>query len=198
MYRPERQCTYQDLVDVNLGDVITVGVSGSLSVRAVVRALPQPVGTMAGFVVAGEIGPQCVLLGVPVQERDPVNVYTPLDHVPESARSAVSVVQGVIAYWAPHLPNTPGTMGELGYKVCKVRGSVDPMVLIWRGRERVVFWRTGALPMSDLLLASMPRTTGAQTPGQRYAALVGAGAVDPYPAPVLEPVRHLSGTGWRR
>lgn len=189
----ERQCTYQDLRQAQLGDVLTLGVGMPLSVRAIEPALPMPVGTMTGFVLAGEVGPQAVLLSIPPSERDPVSVYTPLDHIPPSARTAVPVCQGVVLYWAPHLPNLAGSHGELGYKVAKVRGSVDPMVLIWRGRERVVFWRTSTLSLGDVRIASLPRDPSrTEAPQARYAAAVGAGAPELYPAPVLEPARRLT------
>lgn len=185
---------YQSLIDVQLGDVITLGAGPSMAVRAVERRLAAAVGTMTGFVLAGEVGPQSALLSVPANPHEPVGVYTPLDHIPAHARSAVPVCEGVVSYWAPHLPNLSGAQGELGYKVAKVRGSVDPMVLLWRGAERVVFLRTSSFPIGDLLFTCLPRDASATEVDQvRYAATVGYGASAPYGAPEeLPAVRPLT------
>lgn len=183
--------TYQTLRDLQLGDVVTLGAGQSYSVRAVERQLAEPVGTMAGFVLAGELGPQSALLSIPADAGAHVGVYTPLDHLPAHARSAVPVCQGVVSYWAPHLPNLSGAQGELGYKVARLRGSVDPMVLLWRGDERVVFLRSATFPLASLRFTSLPRDASATEVDQvRYAATVHQGAHGTHEAPVALPAER--------
>lgn len=128
-----------DLRTAQLGDVLTTPDGQTSTVRAVEPQLACEVGALSGFVLAGEIGPTAVLLGLPATDAEPVALYVPLDQVPPHARGATEVLSGVISYWSPHLPGMSGAMGELGYKVCVVPGSSDPMVLMWRGRELVVF-----------------------------------------------------------
>ena len=182
---------YHALRDVQLGDVITLGGSQALSVRAVERALAAPVGTMSGFILAGEVGPQAALLGIPLNPTEPVGVYTPLDHIPPHARGAVAMCQGVISYWAPHLPGLSGAQGELGYKVARVRGSVDPLVLVWRGAERVVFIRTTTFPVEQLVVESLPRDArNTEVDQVRYAATVGSSPSITYPTRHEVPAAH--------
>lgn len=185
--------TYATLVDVQLGDVVTIGAGQSFSVRAVERELAEPVGTMHGFVLAGEVGPQSALLSIPASAHDPVGVYTPLDHIPVHARTAIPVCQGVVSYWAPHLPNLSGAQGELGYKVARVRGSVDPMVLVWRGDERVVYMHSSTFPINHLRFTCLPRdASSTEIDQRRHAAVVHQEVTTPYevpaPVPLAEPV----------
>lgn len=158
---------------LQLGDIVSLQSGIALSVRAVERQLAENVGTMAGFVLLGELGPDCVLLAIPSGKQDSVDIYSPLDHVPAHAKAAQVACQGVISYWAPHLPNLSGALGELGYKVASLRGSVDPMVLIWRGKERVVFVRTSTLAYELLNVTELPRNlTQTEVDQVRYAATV--------------------------
>lgn len=187
------------LADVQLGDIITFPGGQAYSVRAVERALAQVVGTMAGFILVGEVGPRAALLSLSGDAAAPVTVYSPLDHIPAHARSATIVCQGVVSYWAPHLPNLSGAQGELGYKVAKLRGSVDPMVLLWRGEERVVFLRSGTQAPESLRVEALPRDAAATEVDQlRYAATVSPSPLQsqPLPLPAERPLRV--GGGRRR
>ena len=137
--RTTQPTPYTLMHTLDLGDTVTLPDGRELTVRAVERRLSVAVGTMAGWLLAGEIGPSATLISTPASPDGPVVLYTPLQNVPAAARSATPMCEGVASYWAPHLPNLSGAMGEIPYKVCAVRGKVDPMVLIWRGRELIVF-----------------------------------------------------------
>lgn len=179
---------YQQLRELELGDILALPDGRQLTVRAVEPALNVPVGPMAGFILAGEVGPQATLLSVPPAPNGPVGIYTPLDRIPASAAAAVPVCEGAVSYWAPHLPNVSGAMGELGYRVCRVRGQIDPLVLIWRGPERVVFVRSAVTSAGHLSMVMMPRDRAATEVDQaRHAAVVTTPAH--VPAPVEVPQR---------
>jgi hypothetical protein len=164
---------FTQLLSLELGDIVTLPDGRQLTVRALERTLRTPVGSMHGFVLGGEVGPQATLLSIPAGPDAPVVLYTPLEHIPASARDARPVVEGVVSYWAPHLPNLSGAMGELGFKVCAIRGQIDPMVLMWRGHERVVFVRSAVASLSQLGFLCMSRDPSATEIDQaRHAARV--------------------------
>jgi len=140
-----------------LGDIITLPDGKALTVRAAAPQLAHTVGQMAGFILCGEVGPSCVLLSLPAELSGPVLLYRPLDRVPNTARSAVEVIVGVLDYWAPHLPGQLHALGQLGFKVCIVRGQVNPMVVFWRGRELVVFVESGVCSADQIKTESLKR-----------------------------------------
>lgn len=180
------------LLGVELGDEVRLPDGRLTTVRAVERELSHPVGTMAGFVLAGEVGPGAALLGMPPSPDGAVTLYAPLDSVPAHARSAREVVAGVVAYWAPHLPGLSGAMGELGYKVCVVRGSVDPMVLVWRGRELVVFIRSAVADPGLLRVRHLQRDPSrTERHVDRVAAVVRPTEDIPAADPSFADVREL-------
>lgn len=171
--QPPELGTHKGIRDLQLGDIVTLGVGHALTVRGVEQNLAVIVGNMAGFVLLGEIGPQAALLSIPPDNHSPISVYTPLEEIPPHARSAVPLCSGVISYWAPHLPGFSGAQGELGYKVAKVHGSLDPMVLIWRREERVVFLRSASFEPSTLRITRLPRNESLTEIDQvRYATRV--------------------------
>lgn len=140
------------LAEARLGDLVVLPDGRSLSVRA--RAsLPTPVGSMAGFVLCGEFE---VLLGTPSSAAAPVDVYVPLPKMPESVKQARVVQEGAATYWAPHLPALKSAMSELLYRIVEVRGQVDPVVIVWRGKEPVVFVRASFADPDDLDVKQMP------------------------------------------
>lgn len=186
------------LRNLQLGDILTLDTGQAYSVRSVERDLAAVVGTMTGFVLAGELGPQAVLLAVPPNAADPIDVYAPLDYIPLHARSATAVCEGVASYWAPHLPNLSGAQGEIGYKIARIRGSVDPMVLVWRGEERVVFLRSAALPLDYLHVHYLPRDASITEVDQaRFAATVHASS-RAVGEPAIPLPRERSDAGRRR
>lgn len=166
------------LADVALGDVIVLPDGREKTIRAR-EVLSLPIQTMAGFLIAGELD---VLLSTPTSAGSPVLVYVPLTDLPADTRTARAVQEGVISYWAPHLPAISGAMGELKYKIVEVSGWIDPIVMVWRGHEVTVFVRaTWAWP-SDLQVLYMRRDPSNNTTVTRHS-----GVVDD-PSRVTEPV----------
>lgn len=177
---------YQQLTSLELGDIVALPDGRELTVRAVERRLSQNVGNMAGWVLAGEVGPAATLLAIPAEPNGDIVLYTPLEDVPPHARTARTVIEGVVSYWAPHLPNLSGAMGELGYKVCALRASREPMVLLWRGRELVVFVKSAVTSPAALRYLFLERDPAAtERDVRRYAATV----VKPGHAPRQSPTR---------
>jgi hypothetical protein len=80
-------------------------------------------------------------------------------------------------------------MGELYYRVLEVRGQVDPIVLIYRGNEMIVFIKASFAYPQDLSVQLMDRGVDNETAVQRYAAVVREDATPLIPAPVRQPQR---------
>lgn len=167
------------LSKVNLGDVITVADGRSLTVRARAQ-LPAVVGTMSGFVVCGECE---ALLSVPPSARSPIGLYAPLNYIPAALASARPVYAGAVSYWAPHLPANAGAMGELRFRVAEPPGQVDPLVIVWRGNESVVFCHYGEADPSTLEVLSMGRPDANIEIAKRRSGTVTA----PHTAPATTP-----------
>lgn len=125
------------LSELALGDVITVGSGRTYSVRAV-ASWAAPVADLTGFVLLGELE---LLLGVPGSGR-PVDVFLPVERFPSDRGEARSAAEGAVRYWAPHLPAMSDAMGELLWRMVLVRGRVDPMFVLYRGDESIVFVRS--------------------------------------------------------
>jgi len=170
------KAAYQHLLSVELGDVVVLPDGRHLTLRAAERRLQRPVGSMSGFLLGGEVGPSAVLVSIPSSPDQPVGLYTPLDYIPPHGRDASVACEGVVSYWSPHLPNISGAMGELGYKVCAIRGQIDPMVIIWRAKERVVFIRSAVASLGDLRFKCLTRDPSAT---ERSHAREAARVVDP-------------------
>lgn len=147
------------LGQLHLGDILCLPDGRTNSVRAVMARLPNIVGSMSGFVLAGEIGPDAVLLSLPASPGSPIVLYSPLDRVPAHAADAIEVVSGIVTYWSPHVPGVSGAMGQLGYKVCVVRGQTEPMVLLWRGNELVVFVHSAVCSADAINITFLARDT---------------------------------------
>lgn len=174
---------------LDLGDIVRLPDGRELTIRACERRLPTIVGSMAGWLLAGEIGPKATLLSLPPSQEAPVSVFTPLEEIPAHARMARPVVEGVVSYWSPHLPNISGAMGELAYRVCTIRAAAEPMVLMWRGRELVVFVQSAVTTSAALSFWAMRRAPHeTERDVQRYAARVVPGRVpNPLDNPFLNP-----------
>jgi hypothetical protein len=170
------------LAKVALGDLVTLPDGRRLTARARV-SLPVPEGTMAAFIICGELE---VLLSLPTTRSAPVSVYVPIPYLPEGARTAKVVFEGVTSYWAPHLPGLTGAMGELTFRVLRVRNTLDPVVLVYRGSEPIVFVKASEADLSDLHVQFMPRSADNDVNVTRHSALVGVHA------PVSVPVRSLT------
>lgn len=183
-----------DLRALALGDLVTLPAGDTLTVRAVERRLKETSGSMTGFVLAGEIGPDATLLSIPADPSGTVVLYAPVREVPVAAADVTQVCWGVVSYWPPHLPGLSGAMAELTYRVFRVRGQLEPMVVLWRGNERVVFVLSGtATP--DMLDVRALRTNPAVTEQQvaRHSSLVTDPAYIPAPEPA--PARKLTPIG---
>jgi hypothetical protein len=173
------------LSHVELGDVIVLPDGRAMTARAKVN-LPAPVGSMAGFVIAGELE---VLLSVPVREESPVLVYVPIDYLPESAARARTAYEGAMSYWAPHLPALSGAMGELLYRVVAIRGSVDPIVIVYRGPEVIVFIRASYAHSDDLRILYMRRDVDNDVELDRHAGTVISPDREFHPDEIGVPIR---------
>jgi hypothetical protein len=167
------------LADLALGDVITLPEGRSLTVRSVVQ-LVVPVGSMSGFVLLGELE---LLLSIPTSELDQLGVYLPVERFPVPHEQTRVAAEGAARYWSPHLPAIAGAMGEVTYRVLDVRGSLDPVVVVYRGPDVVVFMRTGGLDTNALRLLRMQRPVGTEQDVDRFAAVVTAA---PHLVPVTE------------
>jgi len=184
------------LAGVALGDIVTLPDGRKLTARARV-SLPSPCGSMTGFIIAGELD---VLLSLPPSVYQPIGVYvhTPKLPVPESR--CRTVWKGAARYWAPHAPAVGGAMGELLYRVLEVRGQVDPIVLIYRGAEMIIFIKSSYAYPQDLDVMAMDRGVDNELPVMRFAAVVREDSTphtlptappvyQPVGAPVREPAR---------
>lgn len=140
------------LESLHLGDLVELPDGRRLTVRSRVM-LPMPLGSMGGFVLCGELE---AMLSVPAWPEAPVLAYEPASVLPAEARAARAVFHGACSYWAPHLPGQRQGMGELLWKVLEVPGEVDPVVIVWRSREAVIFVR-GASIQTGLKALYMPR-----------------------------------------
>lgn len=141
------------LAGLALGDIITLPDGRDLTVRSLV-SLTQPVGSMAGFVLLGELE---LLLSIPSLLGAPDGVYLPIERFPVPTSNTRCASEGAARYWAPHLPALGQAMGEIYYRVIEVRGSIDPVVVIYRGPEAVVFVRTGYTFDGELRITALRR-----------------------------------------
>lgn len=153
---------------VELGDVIVLPDGRAMTARAKV-SLPGPVGSMSGFIIGGELE---TLISIPSNIESPVLLYVPINYLPESAAKARTVYEGAMRYWAPHLPALTGAMGELLYRVVAIRGSVDPIVIVYRGPEIIVFIRASHINVADLRILYMSREADNDVEMDRHAAVV--------------------------
>lgn len=155
-----------------LGDLITLPDGRVLPIRALEQQFAHDVGPLRGFALLGEIGPECMMLAIPTAVGTPLPVYSPLKDVPAGTPALREIISGVVSYWPPHLPGYKAAMGELGYKVFAVRGTVDPLIMMWRGRELVVFVKSGTVDPSSILVEHLSRKSGVDPQIRRYAATV--------------------------
>ena len=160
--------------EVALGDILRLPPAGHAhTVRGVAR-LVQPTGPLAGFVVVGELHH---LLGTPAHPGAPAILYSPLRGPSAPPARFQSLVEGVLNYWAPHLPPQQAAMAELAFRVIAVRGRLEPVVIVYRGDEAVVFVRSADLDLAQVRVTPVPRAPArddyADHPVTRVAAVVG-------------------------
>jgi hypothetical protein len=169
------------LASIELGDIVVLPDGRAMTARSRVT-LPRPVGSMAGFVIAGELE---VLLSSPASVSEPVGVYTPINYLPAAAQFCRTAVEGAARYWAPHLPALGGAMGEIIYRVIEIRGQVDPAVIVYRGEELTVFIKATIAQPGDLQVMYMPRSDANEVAVTRHSGTVEP-AFDPV-APMQRP-----------
>lgn len=172
-----------------LGDIVVLPDTRGLTVRARVD-LPSPVGSMRSFLIAGELE---VLLSLPPSDTAPVLVYAPIDYLPEAAANARVVFEGVTNYWAPHLPAISGAMGELLYRVVEVRGAVDPIVIVYRGPEVIVFIRASYAADEDFKVLFTRRDVDTEADVDRHTGVVTPLHITA-PSKIETPARELAPT----
>ncbi|MCP4792046.1 MAG: hypothetical protein GY882_01720 [Actinomycetia bacterium] len=176
---------------LELGDIVAIPGGRLLMARSKVT-LPAAAGTMGGFILCGEFE---ALLSIPATPGDRVALYAPVAELPVGADEVTIHSEGAANYWSPHLPSVQGAMGEVLWRVLTVRGSIDPVVVVWRGPEVVVFVRTDSFDQCELDVLWAHRTVDNQFDVEREAGFVEAPVAMPHaiPAPqrerVGEPVR---------
>lgn len=167
------------LAHVALGDIVTLPDGRQMTVRAAAR-LAVPIGSLAGFVVCGELD---VVLTTPATPDSPVNLYLPVDQIPGLAQRAQTAAEGATRYWAPHLPALRGAMGELLYRILEVRGSIHPVILVYRGQEVIRFVRASDLDPQQMRVMYMDRSSANDVDVVRHSATVATRAAAPLSAP---------------
>lgn len=185
------QTSYTELDDLKLasaalGDIVVLPDGQPYTIRSRV-ALDVPIGSMAGFVLLGELQ---VLLSTPPSIVSPIGVYVPVPKLPPyaSGARAVTAYQGATRYWAPHLPPVGGAMGELLYRVLAIRTQPDPVVLVYRGDEAIIFVKASFVWGHDLQIERMGREVDNEYTVDRFAGVVvGQPAVFPDRAPSPAP-----------
>lgn len=175
--------------EVQLGDIVVLPDGRALTVRCRV-SLGAPVGNMAGFLVAGELD---VLLATPAHEGLEFGVYVPIAYMPEDPKRLRLAYDGVSRYWAPHLPAAGQAMAEVLYQVYEVRGSIDPIVVIHRGPEQVVFIKASYARPEHVRFTAMPRVTDNEHDVERVSSVVV-----PAGLPIPQPSRETETTRRRR
>jgi hypothetical protein len=175
------------IFDVSLGDIVVLPDGRGLTARCRVN-LPGTVGSMAGFIICGEME---ALLSLPPTSSGPVNIYVPVAHFPGSPDQARTVYEGAASYWAPHLPSITGAMAEVLYRVVEIRGSVDPVVAVYRGAEVIFFIRATFASSGEIKVMHMPRSNANDYDVVRHAGVVDAPvpASEPAPRPLPAPAR---------
>lgn len=162
--------SHNSLGNLRLGDIVVLPDGTSTTARGK-TVFEIPVGTMAGFIICGELK---VLLGSPNTEEAPVNIYVSIDQFPSALNRARVAAEGAMRYWAPHLPSLGGAMGELTYRVLQIRGSSDPVVIIYRGDEAIVFIRATQVNRKDLRIFPMDSSVRNEINVQRQTGVINA------------------------
>lgn len=160
---------------LQLGDVVVMPDNVAHTVRARVD-LPTPVKMMDGFVILGELR---YLLSTAGDSGGFVAVYTAIDYPPRRLESGRVVVEGATAYLAPHVAHLSGAAGELTYQVVEIPGSMDPVVVVNRGPEKVYFVRNAYTEESAFRVLLLPRTTANDVDVARSSATVGETVIPP-------------------
>lgn len=171
------------LQDLSLGDVVTLAGSRSYTVRSVATWM-APIVDLSGFVLLGEME---LLLGIPSSGR-PVDLFLPSTKFTDASGIA-SISEGVSRYWAPHLPSHGGAMAELLYRIVLVQGKLEPVFLLYRGEEAVVFERSRGLSHEHMRTERMTRGASEDTLTRHSASFT---PVPAYAPPAADLYEHLT------
>ena len=175
-----------------LGDVIALPDGRKGVVRSAVRRLGVSVPPMAGFVLVGEISPSAALLSIPSSEMENVIVYAAQSSVPPHARNASVVTEGVASYFPPHVVGFSGAMSEIAYKVAKVPGQLEPLVLMWRGPELIVFVKSFEASPDRFIVKQLAKNSQATEHSvDRVTSTITAPVGAPSVVPVREKTRSI-------
>lgn len=171
-----------------LGDIVSFPPDVQHTVRAVIR-FRSPYGSVAGFVLLGEFD---AAMSIPALQSVPAEISTPRDPSALDGQQVMLLQEGVTRYWAPHVPAVPGAMSEVKFKVLAVRGQEQPVLMCFRGPEKVVFVRLHSVWMSDVGVASMGLAPALDGPAvARKSGDVQLDTTAPFPL-IAEPDRTVS------
>ena len=166
------------LASLSLGDLITLQDGSSHSVRAH-ASWTSPIKDIVGFVLLGEMR---LILDIPASGRA-VDVYIPSDRTPDDPSHLSSQAQGLVRYWAPHLPPVSGAMSELSYRLLTTPMRIDPVFILYRQGEAIIFVKSGQIPFGSLRTDRLDKRS-IETPVDRYSASLA-------PAPVYQPTSEV-------
>ena len=171
------------LENAALGDLIQLPDGNTYTIRSHIE-LPLPVSGVSIFQLLGELE---FALAIPSNPSNPALIYIPSDHLPVPASRCRVVLEGVTRYWAPHLPSNAGAMGEISYRVLEAQGLIDPILLVYRSKEMVVFVRSTQIWTKDIKHLQMERPLTEAEPVKKYSGKVSKPAWVPEstPAPVV-------------
>lgn len=174
------------LENAALGDLIQLPDGKTYTLRAHIK-LPIPVSGITTFQILGELE---LALALPVTPANPALVYIASPHLPVDPNRCRVILEGNTRYWAPHLPANGGAMGEISYRVLEAKGLIDPILLVYRSKEMVVFVRSTQLWTKDIKHLQMERPLTDADPVKRHTAKVRKPAWVPEtaPTPIEEPV----------
>jgi hypothetical protein len=138
-----------------------------------------PIKDIVGFVLLGEMR---LILDIPASGRA-VDVYIPSDKTPDDPSHLASQAQGLVRYWAPHLPPVSGAMSELSYRLLTTPLRIDPVFILYRQGEAIIFIKSGQIPFSSLRTDRLDKNS-LETPVDRYSASLA-------PSPVYQPTSEI-------
>ena len=172
------------LENAALGDLIQLPNGKTYTLRAHI-SLPIPVSGIQTFQLLGELE---LALALPTTIKNPALIYIASSHLPVDPSRCRVVVEGTTRYWAPHLPANGGAMGEISYRVLEAQGIIDPILVVYRSKEMIVFVRSSQIWTKDIKHIQMEKPLSDADPVKRHSGKVKKPAWVPekIPQPVKE------------
>jgi hypothetical protein len=165
---------------LRLGDMVQLPAEGPLAVRGL-SAYDDQSGRSSVFAILGDV--DRVLLG---RDRDQVTAYVPIDQLPPRLVNGQVVAEGRCGYLAAHVPGNGDGLDVMAWRVLRLAGHLDPVVLLYRGPQLLVFLPVGRVDPATLRVVRLSR--GGVVPAtRRVSALVDLPAA---PTEVLTPRRR--------